>query len=88
MKYKTIATAKAILKIRTSRGLNQYELARLLKISDDTIAAWENGRNTISNASRDKIATVLTKDEMSIIEEAILEDKLNRKSQNVETQAK
>ena len=37
--------SKRIKELRNERGLNQRELAREIKVSQPTVAAWENGEN-------------------------------------------
>ena len=34
-----------IKELRKERGLNQRELAQAIKVSQPTVAAWENGEN-------------------------------------------
>lgn len=44
-----------LLELRKERGLTQAELARFLKVSQQTIAQWENGTSHPSHISRKKI---------------------------------
>lgn len=44
-----------LLELRKERGLTQAQLARFLKVSQQTIAQWENGTSHPSNISRKKI---------------------------------
>ena len=83
MKYQTVETAKAIIKIRTERNMTQYSFANLIKMSADAVASWEAARNTLSQKTIEKISDKLTKSEIQSIVEAAKKDKAARKSFNI-----
>jgi transcriptional regulator with XRE-family HTH domain len=47
--------ALSIRERRTSLGLSQPELGRLLGVSGDTVAAWENERNRPTGERRERV---------------------------------
>ena len=79
--YQTICTANAIIQIRAVRNMTQIEFSDMLNVSIDAVVAWENGRNTISQRTLNKIRPKLTDEEYNRIIEAVRCDKLNRKNQ-------
>ena len=82
-KYITKSTALCIVKIRTNRNLTQDTFAELCGITKQTVAAWENGRNTISAKTLTKLSKKLKKSEIIDIFKAIEMDKSMRKSSKI-----
>lgn len=57
--------ALSIRERRTRLGLSQPELGRLLGVSGDTVAAWENERNRPTGERRERVMRWLQGDDLS-----------------------
>jgi len=55
-KYPTETLGQFLRKLRLEKGLEQWELARKLRVHRNTVYEWENGRKGPSRKSIEKLA--------------------------------
>lgn len=79
----TKATAEAVLKVRTGLNLTQEKFAEKIGVTEQTVTAWESGRNTISQRTFEKVKDKLSTADRWTIEDAIKKDKMKRKEERI-----